>query len=74
MSEQTVLISVAGIAGSTLAYWLARAGFAVTVVERAGTQRSTGSPVDVRGAAVDVAERMGVMPRLRGTPPRACGR
>lgn len=65
MSEKTVLISGAGIAGSTLAYWLARDGFATTVVEHAGTQRSSGSPVDVRGDAVDVAERMGVMPRLR---------
>jgi 2-polyprenyl-6-methoxyphenol hydroxylase-like FAD-dependent oxidoreductase len=65
MSEQTVLISGAGIAGPTLAYWLARAGFAVTVVERAGAQRPSGSPVDVRGGAVEVAERMGVMPRLR---------
>jgi 2-polyprenyl-6-methoxyphenol hydroxylase-like FAD-dependent oxidoreductase len=70
MSEQTVLISGAGIAGSTLAYWLARGGFAVTVVERAGRQRSSGSPVDVRGAAVSVAERMGVMPRLRAAATR----
>jgi 2-polyprenyl-6-methoxyphenol hydroxylase-like FAD-dependent oxidoreductase len=60
-----VLISGAGIAGPTLAYWLARHGFEPTVVERAGLLRSSGSPVDVRGPAVDVAERMGIMPRLR---------
>jgi 2-polyprenyl-6-methoxyphenol hydroxylase-like FAD-dependent oxidoreductase len=60
-----VLISGAGVAGSTLAYWLARGGCRVTVVERAVGQRSSGNPVDVKGAAVDVAERMGVMPRLR---------
>jgi 2-polyprenyl-6-methoxyphenol hydroxylase-like FAD-dependent oxidoreductase len=65
MSNRTVLISGAGIAGSTLAYWLARHGFRPTVVERATGQRSSGSPVDVQGRAVDVAERMGVMPRLR---------
>jgi 2-polyprenyl-6-methoxyphenol hydroxylase-like FAD-dependent oxidoreductase len=65
MSNQTVLISGAGIAGPTLAYWLARHGFRPTVVERAATQRSSGSPVDVEGRAVDVAERMGVMPRIR---------
>ena len=65
MSNRTVLISGAGIAGPTLAYWLARSGFVPTVVEYSGAQRSSGSPVDVRGPAVAVAERMGVMPRLR---------
>src|SRR6266542_1929485 len=65
MSEQTVLICGAGIAGPTLAYWLARHGFRPTVVEHATALRSSGSPVDVRGPAVDVAERMGVMPRIR---------
>src|SRR6185295_10974730 len=55
------LISGAGIAGATAAYWLAKAGFQVTVVEQAQDMRSSGSPVDVRGTAVDVAERMGVM-------------
>jgi 2-polyprenyl-6-methoxyphenol hydroxylase-like FAD-dependent oxidoreductase len=64
MSERTVLICGAGIAGPTLAYWLARHGFRPTVVEHAAL-RSSGSPVDVRGPAVDVAERMGVMPRIR---------
>lgn len=65
MATRTVLISGAGIAGPTLAYWLARNGFHPTVVERARGLRSSGSPVDVRGPAVSVAERMGVMPRLR---------
>jgi 2-polyprenyl-6-methoxyphenol hydroxylase-like FAD-dependent oxidoreductase len=65
MSNQTVLISGAGIAGPTLAYWLARHGFHPTVVEHAAGLRSSGSPVDVRGPALDVAEQMGVMPRIR---------
>src|SRR5262249_47310020 len=64
-TERTVLISGAGVAGPTLAYWLARHGFRPTVVERAAGLRSSGSPVDVRGPAVEVAERMGVMQRLR---------
>ena len=59
------LISGAGIAGATAAYWLAKAGFDVTVVEQAADRRSSGSPVDVRGAAVEVAERMGVMAQIR---------
>ncbi|MFB9837063.1 FAD-dependent monooxygenase [Actinoallomurus acaciae] len=65
MTEQTVLISGAGIAGPTLAYFLGRRGFRPTVVEHAHGTRSSGSPVDVRGPAVRVAEQMGVMPRLR---------
>ncbi|MCR6482431.1 FAD-dependent monooxygenase [Amycolatopsis sp. OK19-0408] len=65
MTEQTVLISGAGVAGPTLAYWLARAGFRPTVVERAAGLRSSGSPVDVRGPAARVAERMGITGKLR---------
>src|SRR5689334_10960039 len=61
----TILISGAGIAGPTLAYWLARHGDDVTVVERAGALRSSGSPIDVRGPAVEVAERMGVFDQIR---------
>jgi 2-polyprenyl-6-methoxyphenol hydroxylase-like FAD-dependent oxidoreductase len=64
-ANPTVLISGAGVAGTTLAYWLARHGFRPTVVERAAGLRSSGNPVDVRGPAVAVAEHMGVMPRLR---------
>ncbi|MFD6162635.1 FAD-dependent oxidoreductase [Nocardia sp. NPDC060256] len=63
--NKTVLISGAGVAGSTLAYWLARQGYEVTVVERAAALRSSGNPVDVKGPAVAVAEQMGIMPQLR---------
>ena len=62
---RTVLISGAGVAGPTLAYWLARNGFRPTVVERADGQRSSGNPVDVRGPALPVAEQMGIVDRLR---------
>lgn len=65
MARLEVLISGAGIAGCTLAYWLARNRHAVTVMERSGSLRSSGSPVDVRGPAADVAERMNIAARLR---------
>jgi len=65
MTTRSVLISGAGIAGPTLAFWLARHGFRPTVVERCGAARSSGSPVDVQGAAVDVVERMGLLSKLR---------
>ncbi|PWI45465.1 FAD-dependent monooxygenase [Streptomyces sp. ICBB 8177] len=61
-----VLISGSGIAGSSLAHWLARhGGFDVTVVERAPAFRPGGQAIDVRGPALDVAERMGILPSLR---------
>jgi 2-polyprenyl-6-methoxyphenol hydroxylase-like FAD-dependent oxidoreductase len=65
MQRLNVLISGAGIAGMTLAYWLARNGLRVTVVERGSGQRSSGSPVDVRGQAREIAEQMSIGPRLR---------
>ena len=61
------------MAGSTLAYWLARHGFRPTVVERADGQRSSGNPVDVRGPATDVAQRMGILPRLRAAATSVTG-
>ncbi|WP_410590412.1 FAD-dependent monooxygenase [Amycolatopsis sp. lyj-23] len=60
-----VLISGASIAGPALTFWLHRAGFAVTVVEKAPGLRTGGYPIDVRGTALDVVARMGVLPRLR---------
>ncbi|GAB2854821.1 FAD-dependent monooxygenase [Actinocorallia aurea] len=64
--NQRILISGASIAGLTLAHWLARHGFHPTVVERAPGLRTGGNGVDVRDQAVEVAERMGIMPRIRG--------
>jgi 2-polyprenyl-6-methoxyphenol hydroxylase-like FAD-dependent oxidoreductase len=61
----TVLISGASIAGPALAYWLHRHGYRPVVVERAWAVRGGGYPIDIRGVALDVAERMGVLPQLR---------
>ncbi|WP_395575660.1 FAD-dependent monooxygenase [Streptomyces sp. BK79] len=61
----SVLISGASIAGPVLAFWLNRYGYAVTVVEKAGALRSGGYPIDVRGTALEVVRRMGILPRLR---------
>lgn len=63
--RRKVLISGASVAGPALAFWLNRYGFAVTVVEKAGTPRRGGYPIDVRGTALGVVRRMGILPRLR---------
>ncbi|MES4900901.1 MULTISPECIES: FAD-dependent monooxygenase [unclassified Streptomyces] len=64
--QQSVLISGAGIGGPALAHWLDRYGFDVTVVEQAAGPRPGGHAIDVRGPAPEVAERMGVLDRIRG--------
>jgi 2-polyprenyl-6-methoxyphenol hydroxylase-like FAD-dependent oxidoreductase len=61
----SVLISGAGIGGPALAYLLTRAGADVTIVERASAPRPGGQAVDIRGAARDVVERMGLLATIR---------
>jgi 2-polyprenyl-6-methoxyphenol hydroxylase-like FAD-dependent oxidoreductase len=68
--KTTVLISGAGIAGPILAYWLRRLGFSPTVVEQASAMRAGGHPVDLWGAAVDVVERMGILPAIEAARTR----
>ena len=63
-TSRSALISGASIAGPTLAYWLHRYGFDVTVVERAAAVRSGGYPIDIRGTAMGVVERMGLRPQV----------
>ncbi|MEV4005666.1 FAD-dependent monooxygenase [Actinomadura sp. NPDC049753] len=62
---KNVLISGASIGGPALAYWLRRHGFGVTVVEVSPGPRAGGQAIDVRGPALEVAERMGVLDRIR---------
>jgi 2-polyprenyl-6-methoxyphenol hydroxylase-like FAD-dependent oxidoreductase len=51
--------------GPALAYWLRRYGFNPTVVERAPSLREGGYKIDIRGAALDVVERMGLLDQVR---------
>src|SRR5580698_5270887 len=65
LQNRNILISGASAAGPSLAYWLHRYGFNPTVVERAPALRAGGYAIDLRGAAVDVAERMGILAEAR---------
>ncbi|MET8756907.1 FAD-dependent monooxygenase [Lentzea sp. NPDC004782] len=60
-----VLISGAGVAGSTVAFWLKQHGFDPTVVERAPALRTGGQAVDFRGSALTVLDRMGVLDQVK---------
>jgi 2-polyprenyl-6-methoxyphenol hydroxylase-like FAD-dependent oxidoreductase len=60
MNSKTVLISGAGIAGPTLAFWLRAAGLQPTLVEHAPTLRSSGFVIDFWGLGYEIAERMGL--------------
>jgi 2-polyprenyl-6-methoxyphenol hydroxylase-like FAD-dependent oxidoreductase len=62
---KNVLISGASIAGPALAFWLTRYGINTTVVEKSSSLRGGGYPIDIRGTALDVVERMGLYPQMR---------
>ncbi|MEW5421455.1 FAD-dependent oxidoreductase [Amorphus sp. 3PC139-8] len=64
MTTRTVLIAGAGVAGLASAWWLARAGWTVTVVERAPSLRNGGYMIGLSGPGYASAERMGLLPRL----------
>jgi 2-polyprenyl-6-methoxyphenol hydroxylase-like FAD-dependent oxidoreductase len=65
MCAKSVLISGAGIAGPTLAFWLNAAGFKTTIVEQAPALRAGGYVIDFWGLGYDIAERMGLANELR---------
>ncbi|MGV9798192.1 FAD-dependent monooxygenase [Mycobacterium sp. NPDC003449] len=60
-----VLISGAGIAGLTCAIELGTRGHDVTVVEYGRHFRLEGTPVDIRGAAIETVDRMGLLDKIR---------
>jgi 2-polyprenyl-6-methoxyphenol hydroxylase-like FAD-dependent oxidoreductase len=63
--KETVLIAGASIAGLTMAYWLNRYGYKVTVVEISPELRKGGAAIDVRAEALNIAERMGILDKIK---------
>lgn len=70
---QSVLISGASIAGPTLAYWLHRAGLRPVIVERAPAPRPGGQAIDVRGPALEILDRMGLLDSVKALRTRMKG-
>ncbi len=59
-----ILISGAGIAGPSLAWWLLRYGFEPVIVEAAPSLRTGGYVIDFWGAGYEIAGRMGLIQEL----------
>lgn len=59
-----VLISGGGIAGPALAWWLAKSGARVTVVEKAPAILPHGQNIDISGSARTVIKRMGLREKI----------
>jgi 2-polyprenyl-6-methoxyphenol hydroxylase-like FAD-dependent oxidoreductase len=60
-----IIINGVGIAGPTLAYWLQKSGHEILLVEAAPQLRRGGYVIDFWGVGYDVAEKMGLVPRLK---------
>jgi 2-polyprenyl-6-methoxyphenol hydroxylase-like FAD-dependent oxidoreductase len=60
-----IVINGVGVAGPTLAYWLHKSGHEVLLIEEAPQLRSGGYVIDFWGIGYDIAERMGLIPRIR---------
>lgn len=61
LSNLKVLVVGASIAGPTTAYWLAKAGANVTVIERFSELRKGGQAIDIRTVGVTTMRKMGDM-------------
>jgi 2-polyprenyl-6-methoxyphenol hydroxylase-like FAD-dependent oxidoreductase len=59
-----IAINGAGIAGPTLAWWLRKSGHDVLLIEQSRALRSGGYAIDFWGVGYDIAEKMGLRPRI----------
>ena len=58
LKNKNILISGAGVAGLTLAYWLKQYGFNPTLIEKHPSLRAGGYKIDLRGVALEILKRM----------------
>ncbi len=65
INGKKALVSGASIAGLSTAYWLNKAGYHVTVVERAPEPRLGGAAINVQGEALASARQMGIFEQLK---------
>lgn len=60
-----VLVSGASFAGLTMAYWLNKQGYKVTVVEIGNHLKMGGTPVDIKDETIDIVKRMGLFEQIK---------
>ncbi|WP_373824164.1 FAD-dependent monooxygenase [Achromobacter insuavis] len=65
MSERTVVIAGAGVAGLACAWWLTRHGWSAVIAERAVHLRYDGYMMGLSGPGLLTARRMDLVPALR---------
>lgn len=64
MPSERILICGAGVAGSVLAYWLAKHNFQVVVVERSKADQKAGQGIEIEEPALKVVKLMGILDTL----------
>jgi len=64
-ANKTVLISGASFAGLSVAYWMNKLGYKVTIVEIANALRVGGTPVNIEGNTINIIKRMGILEQVR---------
>ena len=64
MPSERILICGAGVAGSILAFWLAKYDFQVVVVERSKSDQKLGQGVEIEEPALKIVKLMGILDEL----------
>lgn len=64
MTPSKILVVGTGIAGPSVCYWLKRFGFTPTLIEKAGSIRTGGQALDVRGVATELTRKMGIYDKI----------
>lgn len=64
-NARRVLVVGGGPAGACIAFWLAKAGFQVTVAERSTSKFAYGQGIDITGPAIQVVKNMGLYEKIK---------
>lgn len=64
MPSERILICGAGVAGSVLAFWLAKYNFQVVVIERSKAEQKLGQGIEIEEPALKVVKLMGILDKL----------
>lgn len=63
-NNKKILISGASFAGLSIAYWMNKFGYQVTIIEIASSLKKGGTPVNIMGRTIDIVKRMGLFDQI----------